>query len=457
MWRFFIVLAGILTVAIGPANALSLREAVRHTILTNPSVGSSSAEKRASFYQLQQARGRYLPTVDVELFAGPGRVNRPEGLSRDINREWYGPREASITARQVLFDGFNRANDLYRAAAVIDAAAFRVLDASETQALNAIEAYIDVRRHGKLLAISDTNIARHRQLLALVRTRFDGGREPRSSVDQASERLEAARAVREEIRKALLDSRARFKAVIGLPAEKTHAVGLPHGIPGTRRNAVDIGLSNNPTIKAASADVDAAVFEKKQARSSYLPTVSLEGNATFGRDISGTVGTNNELGARVVLTWNLFDGFIKTNRQRELTERVGQVELERDVQTRNVVEAIERAWATFATGGARVAALGRQERIARTVRASYLEEYELDKRSVLDLLDSEAALFSSRFSLESARAIRIFGAYQLLASMGVLLDKLGVDAPQEAIGGFRERVLDRRGIFNVMIEPLRQQ
>jgi len=440
----------------GTAHALSLREAVRHTILTNPNVGSIAANRRASYFQLQQARGRYLPSVDIELFAGPTLLDRPQGLSRDINNDWYGPRQASVTARQVLFDGFNRANDLYRAAAVIDVAALRVLETSETQALNAIEAYIDIRRHGKLLRISDGNVKRHRELLSLILVRFDGGKAPRSSVDQSEERLTAAIAVREEIRKAYLQTQARFKAVIGLPAEKTQRVGLPHGLPISKRVAVDIGRDTSPAIRAAAANVDVVTYEKKQARSSYFPTVSVEGNAIFGRDISGTIGRNHEYGGRVVVTWNLFDGFIKGNRQRELTERLGQVELERDVEARNVVEAIERAWAGYLTGGARVAALVQQERLADKVRMSYLEEYELDKRSLLDLLDSEAALFSARFQLESARAVRIFAAYQLLGSMGTLLATIGVEAPPEAAGGFRERALDSRGIFDVVIEPLRR-
>lgn len=441
----------------GTANALSLREAVRNTILTNPNIGSTAANRRASFYQLQQARGRYLPSVDVELFAGPTLLDRPQGLSRDINNDWYGPRQVSVSARQVLFDGFNRANDLYRAAAVIDVAALRVLETSETQALNAIEAYVDVRRHGKLLRISDGNVSRHRELLSLIRTRFDGGKAPQSSVDQSVERLEAARAVREEIRQAYMEAQARFKAVIGLPAGKTQNVGLPKGLPISKRSAVDVGLDNSPTIRAAAANVDVVNYEKKQARSSFFPTVSVEGNALFGRDISGTLGRNHEYGGRVVVTWNLFDGFIKNNRQRELTERLGQAELDRDVDARNVVEAIERAWAGYLTGGARVAALVEQERIARKVRTSYLEEYELDKRSLLDLLDSEAALFSTRFSLESARSIRIFASYQLLGSMGTLLSTIGVDAPPEAVAGFRDRVLDNRGIFDVVIEPLRRK
>ena len=457
MWRSIGISLGFTAMLCASAEALSLREAVEHTIHTNPSVGSAAANRRASFYQLQQARGAYFPTFDVSLEAGPAKIDRPNALASGINNQWYGPRSATLTARQVLFEGFNRANNLYRAASVIDAAALRVLQESETQALNAIEAYIDIRRHGMLLRIADENVARHLALLSLIETRFAGGKAPRSSVDQSVERVSAAKAVREEIRRAYMETQARFKAVIGLEAKNTHPVGLPRGLPRSRQAAVDIALTESPALQAADADIDVARYEKKQSTSSFLPTIALEGETFFGRDISHTIGRDHEYTARVVVTWNLFDGFIKNNRRRELIERVGQAQLERDVEVRAVVEASERAWASFLTGGARVTALAEQERIARKVRSAYQEEYELDKRSLLDLLDSEASLFSSRFQLESARAVRLFASYQLLAAMGTLLDNLDVTAPAEAVEGFRARVLDRRGIFDVVIEPLRNQ
>ena len=85
----------------------------------------------------------------------------------------------------------------------------------------------------------------------------------------------------------------------------------------------------------------------------------------------------------------------------------------------------------------------------------YREEYRLAKRSLLDLLDSETALFSSQFQLSSAKAARLFSSYSVLASTGRLLANLGVHAPPEAhveIPNPRET----GGIINFNIEPLRQ-
>ncbi|MFO7580703.1 MAG: hypothetical protein R6W74_10930, partial [Nitrosomonas halophila] len=46
-------------------------------------------------------------------------------------------------------------------------------------------------------------------------------------------------------------------------------------------------------------------------------------------------------------------------------------------------------------------------------------------RSLLDLLDAENAVFTSRFQLASVTAVQVFAGYQLLATMGRLLATLG--------------------------------
>ena len=84
----------------------------------------------------------------------------------------------------------------------------------------------------------------------------------------------------------------------------------------------------------------------------------------------------------------------------------------------------------------------------------YREEYKLAKRSLLDLLDSETALFNSQFQLTSVKAVRLFSAYHLQAATGRLLSNLGVQAPPEA--NVQVPDLENTSIFKIDIEPLRQ-
>ncbi len=439
------------------AHALSLRDAVRNTVQKNPEILGAIAARKASDYQLRQAQGALLPRVDLSADIGAQRVDRPQSLSASLNRNWRNRRQASVTVRQILFDGWYRANDIYKNAARVDAGALRVLQRSEALGLSAVEAYIDVRRLSHLLQISQDNARRHVTILNLIRIRKRGGKSPASELDQTLERVAGAKAIVAEIKQSLLEARAKFKRVVGLEPRQTSAVAYPKRIPRSRQLAVQTGLATNPAIKAAEADIDAAKFEREQSTGAFYPEVALEGTATYGSDISGIPGRDNDLTGRVVMSWNLFNGLITTNRKRELSERWYQAKARRDTQNRQVTEAVERAWAAYTVGRTRVAELQRQVDFNKRIVRTYLQEYRLSKRSLLDLLDSESALFNSRFQLSSIRSVQLFSAHQLLANMGVLLDTLGVAAPKEGTSQRRVQTQRSLGVFNINIEPLRKQ
>ena len=155
-----------------------------------------------------------------------------------------------------------------------------------------------------------------------------------------------------------------------------------------------------------------------------------------------------------MLQWNLFNGFITTNRMFELNERLRQAKFEYDARVRDIVAAVERAHAAYVMGGQRLAAQRDQVKANTEVVVSYQEEYRLSKRSLLDLLDAERAKFDSQFQLFSIEAVHIFSAFQLLASMGILLATLGIEPSPYARADLR-RQSQEGSIFNIDIEPLR--
>ena len=331
------------------------------------------------------------------------------------------------------------------------------MEAAQGRGLDAVEAYIDVWRHQRLLGIARQNVDRHAAILSRVRDRQEGGKAAASEVDQTVERLIAAKAVMEEVRQAWLEAAAKFRRVVGLEPRGIRAVSYPGGLPKSRQVARDTAVSNSPIIQAAKADIDAARFEAEQVDSEYLPEVSLEGTTSWGADLSGSPGRDRDVTGKIVLSWNLFNGFNTTNRRRELTERTNQARLEHGVRVREVVEAIDRTWAAYTVGRERMFLFRQQVDKAQQVVEAYKQEYELSKRSLLDLLDSENALFSSQFQFISVSAVRLFAAHQLLATMGDLLGALGVAPPPETTADHRKQSKRHLGIFNIEIEPLRQQ
>jgi adhesin transport system outer membrane protein len=411
------------------AQATSLQEAVQQAVQTNPRIDAAQANRRASEYGFKQAKGRFLPEVQVYADVGPQKIDRPEGLGPDVNNRWQDRRQATVSIRQYLFDGWDRANDYYRTQAGISAASFRVMVRSEAVGLNSVEAYIDVIRHRDLLALADDNVRRHQALLRIIQERYDGGRSPIGDLQQTIERVEAAKALVAQIKVASETAKAKYKNAVGLAPQKLQAVSYASGIPKKVAEVTNRAVHNNPRVKEAVAETEISYYDKEQFRSTLYPQLYLEGNATRGEDVDGTPGRNDELGARVVLSWKLFDGGVRRNRTAELGERYSEKVAEQMILLRDLTQEVEISWARLVDGRAEVEAIRREVVENTKVVASYQDEYNANKRSLLDVLDAENAKFASQFELSNVTALHVFSSYELLAQMGVLLATLGVQAP----------------------------
>ncbi len=441
------------------AGAMSIEEAIRLTVQTNPSIGEAAANRRAVDYELKQAVGQYLPQVSLDGSFGASRVRTDQvGVLPPLRSDkWFNPAQGQLVVRQLIFDGFATSNDIYRQAARVDAAALRVVERSELLGLDAAEAYIDILRHEQILGVARRNIAKHQEIFGLVRRKFDGGSGSISEVQQVEERLAASRAVESDVIKSLEDTKAKFRRIVGTEPRGLSAPRGIAGLPATRESAVAVARANHPTLAVAAADADAARFNADRTISGYMPRIYAEGVLGSGEELQQIRGPRQEATGRIVMSMNVFDGGIREARRGEAIERLGEARIRQDTLRRQVDEAAERAFINRVATGSRLAALQQQVASAEKVVGSYRQEYDLSRRSLLDLLDAENTLFNARTQLVTSRFIRVFSEYQLAASTGALLRKLNIQTLAESSIGTQERWGQVRSApSGFALEPLRQ-
>ena len=109
----------------------------------------------------------------------------------------------------------------------------------------------------------------------------------------------------------------------------------------------------------------------------------------------------------VVFSWNLYNGGANEAREMALSEEMNRARLEQEAAARTVRETIDKTFAAYIIGQQRVSAAQRQVSANDQLVKQYREEYKLAKRSLLDLLDSESALFNGQFQLTSVKAVRL--------------------------------------------------
>lgn len=441
--------------------AIDLKQAVKHALNSNPSQRVELSNVSAVANELEESSNAFGPTVD--LFGDVGVQRRLSPTSSAVSggiggsTQTNASREIGIRTSLVLFDGLERANQVYRNAARLDGATFRLLAASETLALNAVEAYVDVVRHRNLMGATRQNISRHKKFLKQIKQRVAGGKSPFSDQIQIEERVFAAESVLLDVKNSLDNAEDKFKKVIGLKPKGKMRIPRVANLPKSKTKHKQMSVANNYTIKQAQKAINELRYSKEVVSAGTKPRLSLDGRASIGEDRNGTRGDETDLYLGLTLSWRLYDGGVIQSREAAAVSRISQAEAQNDVAIREVQELAGRSWNAYSNGLARAGVLHKQIKTNKRIVSSYQEEYELAKRSLLDVLDAERALFNNRFQHISVVSSYQFAAYRILATMSRLSTHFNIDAHSQAPAPVVEEriVSDPKGIFNVTIEPLR--
>ena len=421
---------------VGGAEAASLADTVQYTIRTNPEVLQAGANRRAIDFELRQARGLYYPQIDLRAGVGP-EWTRNTTIKPSTTLTRY---ESRITLQQRVFDGFETQSEKERQAARIDAAASRVRERSEFLGLSAVEFYLDVLRTTAVVELAAGNVQAHRRVLGAVKTRQRGGQSGIGDVHQAEARVANSEATLVSSRRSQREAVIRFQRVVGQEPEDLVRPGTDESaLPGSSYEAVEIGIQNNPSVKLAQADVDVSKAEISATKVDFWPAIDLELSASANRNLDGVRGMNNDASALVVFSYNLYRGGIDEAEKFEFVERHAE-SLERlSALKRGVAEDVRQSWNAMTKARERLGAVNDQVAADEKVVITYRQEFQIGQRDLLDLLDSENELFNSRVQAISADYTAQFGGYRVLASMGQLLNVLGVTPISEATGGQRNK------------------
>jgi len=86
-----------------------------------------------------------------------------------------------------------------------------------------------------------------------------------------------------------------------------------------------------------------------------------------------------------------------------------------------------------------VTELETQARISDDLLLSYREQFNVGRRSLLDVLDAQNTRNNVQAQAETARLARLYAQYRVLASENRLIECLGVQRPAAAVGTERAR------------------
>ncbi len=365
------------------AERFSINDAISQAVQTNPGVGEASANRRATEAELRQTQGTLLPQVRLESRLGPEKFNQEIVPPPIGNGDWLNGKGVSVVVRQYVFDGFASIHEIWRQSARVNAASFRVHERSELIALDAAEAYIDVVRFLRLVALANQNVANHEELLSNVRSRYAGGRTGEGDLQQALERVEAAKAARIDFLRSLDDARSKYRKIVGVEAINLVFPGPLRGLPRSKDDALAATLRHNPTLLAAESDKEAARYAFRATDGAFVPSVSLEGRASHGVDTDTFIGKRDDVSGKIVISWDIFRGGQDSWHRAEMAERYTEETMRQARLQRDALESVDKAWAARTITANRISALTRQLAADKKTIAIYRKEYEIGQRKLI--------------------------------------------------------------------------
>ncbi len=402
---------------------ITINSSIQNALKNNPRLKVLQNNRDALLHELRQAKGGYLPSIDVE--AGYGTEQHSDVVTRRRdnepgNEDWESRGEASVLLDQLIFDGGVVSGQVAVQKAKLESANERVFDNAEAITLDAVIAHLDVYRQRKLVALAEDNIKVHNEILRSMEERQRAGAGSIADVTQTQGRLARARASLIRAKAGLGAVTANYERVVGEKPGAVSLAGAPSSTPPSIENAVELARQYNPKVKALTADISEAEAQKKQALATDFPKLNLELSSVYEDQVQGDNSWQNTNAAMVRLRWNLFNGGSDAAGQRAAGYRVKQAVASRDDQVVDIVEETQVSWADYQAARERKVAFSEAVTYNKQTLGSYIKQFNVAQRSLLDVLDAENELFQTSGLWVTAQVNETIGACRLLALAGRL-------------------------------------
>ncbi|KAB1455499.1 TolC family outer membrane protein [Vibrio panuliri] len=411
-------------------NAQTLEQAVALTLENNPEVKQAYNEYQSAVKEHDAAGGAYLPSIDLDAGIGYEGINPADSTSReetDLTRK-----EATLSLTQLLWDGNATINDISRTGADAESIRLQLLSDASDMALKVTEVYLDAVKATEVLALSESNLAVHKEIYRDIKKRADSGIGSTADVTQVEARIAKAHGNLLAAQNNLIDTHTQFRRLVGqeplgLIYPRADESKLPLSLP----LALDEAYEKHPVIQIAKVDVDAARYQYKQSKGNFYPTISIEASQSWRDDAGGDEGRSDETLAMLRLRYNLYNGGSDSDLSERAAYQLNKAKDLRDSTYRQVEESLRLSWSALDLTLQQKNFLADHVDSASETVIAYEKQYRIGKRTLLDLLNTENELFQARKDYLDAHYAEQYAKYRVMNATGNLLDALLVEIPNE--------------------------
>lgn len=420
----------VLVASIGSAYAQSsgapvtLKEIAQQAVLNSPEVTAKWHNYKAAEEETGVARGGFLPRVDLTVGGGRESLKTPPlNQKEDYTRTGY-----VLSLNQMLFDGFATYNEVRRLDKARLVRYYELLDASESVALEAARAYLDVLRYRFLVNLAEDNYVQHKATHEQLIRRTQSGVGRRVDLEQAGSRLALAEINLTTENANLHDVTARYQRLVGAqpPGTVLPPSQIGNVLPASQNAALNTLYQKNPSLLAAVENIESADHDLAARRAAYSPKLDFRARTDNTSNYLGVDGDRQYNVAELVVSWNLFNGGSDRAREKQYAERKNVALDLREKACRDTRQTLLIAYNDVLRLKEQANFLATQVSLLEKTRDAYRDQFNVGQRTLLDLLDTENELLSARRNAVNADSDLSLAYLRTYAGMGTLLETLGL-------------------------------
>lgn len=158
------------------------------------------------------------------------------------------------------------------------------------------------------------------------------------------------------------------------------------------------------TILVSKYNIQGAQALYREKKSKFYPTIDLEAEQVFNDYSKGQTLDSPDDRQRVylVLNWNLYSGGAhKADLQKSRSTIYKETEIQRDLK-RQILEGLELSWNAYDLLGNQLEELYKYYEFSLETLENYKDEYDMGRRTLLDLLTAQNDLINSKSQIINA-------------------------------------------------------
>ncbi len=406
---------------------LTLKESVVDTLNNNPIVKERLRNYRATREDLKIAESEYYPKVDFRAAVGYNSAGNLYDHVRDIDYTNY---ETALTLTQNLFNGFGTMYKVDYEEARILAAAYHYIEKSNDIAFRMVNSYIEVLRAKDLLLVAQDNIKIVDTIYNKVEDLYKSGLTTESEVKKIRSALSLAHSNLIVAENNLMDKKFGIKKVLGrMPDINSMKTPNLNGVvlPDSLEKAASYAIMHNPSLLVSKYNIKSAQALLKHKKKNFYPKIDLEVSQRYYDshiDTNGFDQPDDRFRARITFNYNLFNGGADSADVQKSASKINQeVEIQRDLK-RQVIEGMDLSWSAYEMLNRQLKDLRDYKKYSQETLKLYEQEYDLGRRTLLDLLSAQNDLIASRKQIVTAKYDYLFAKYRILDAMGTMVSTI---------------------------------